>query len=625
MKAASIFPDYVLGHPKYEQNEPHFLPQKKDPKARPPDSVRDKLPLYGRLPKYSGPYQVGVLDLEVPARQARHFSTIKRKHRHALVLETTLVTIYYPAHLDTPTDERIRKAQSRHNSRPTWLTRPRHLTAKGYGRVASLPQWPTMMFFLMTTHLTKLPAFRNARIAEHWPEADQQWHNHKGSRSSVGSPPSKGPETPKFPLILFSHGLGGTRTCYSSVCGEFASQGFVVCAVEHRDGSGPRTVINFAPEDSIRRVISEAAYREKYHKNPKRKQTCDTVKFIFPINDKFDTAPSHEVDHELRESQIQLRVAEIDEAYYVMKEISAGRGEDIKRRNLRVQGASGASSQGLDGIDFRSWSGRFHVDQVTLVGHSFGSATAVEMLRSSEQYNYITQGIIYDIWGMPVREATAENHIKVPILGVNSEAFMYWNENFRVAQSVTEEARAADQPAWLLTCRGTVHIAQSDFCILYPRIAKNLLKMTMNPIRAIDVNIDVSLDFLSRTLHFEGEADEEQPFRRNLPQKKYLDLDLVAAMPDEHRPKKRWTAMRLKIEHEGRKRLVPRYTQRYWEKLRKMGEEEVWVHLAPGKEPIPFEDENEVDEDNEDNDEDCNVDDNQQADAKEGKEEMINL
>lgn len=105
------------------------------------------------------------------------------------------------------------------------------------------------------------------------------------------------------------------------------------------------------------------------------------------------------------------------------------------------------------------------------------------------------------------------------------------------------------------------------------------MKMTMDPVRAIDVNIDASLDFLSRTLHF----DEEQAWRRNLPAKKLLDLEVTKTMPTEHKPNKKWVAVRLKVQHEGRKRMVPHAKKKYWEKLRKAGEEEVWVHIAPGK------------------------------------------
>lgn len=84
---SDVFPEYVLGHPKNQQQKSrHNVSVGKDRKPRPPNSIRDKLPFYGRLPRYSGPYQVGVLDLEVPAREPRHFSGIKRRHRHALVL-----------------------------------------------------------------------------------------------------------------------------------------------------------------------------------------------------------------------------------------------------------------------------------------------------------------------------------------------------------------------------------------------------------------------------------------------------------------------------------------------------------------------------------------------------------
>ena len=73
---------------------------------------------------------------------------------------------------------------------------------------------------------------------------------------------------------------------------------------------------------------------------------------------------------------------------------------------------------------------------------------------------------------------------------------MYWKDNFEVAKKVTTEALETGHPAWLMTVRGTVHSSQSDFCILYPQLADWLMKMTIDPIRAIDINIDASLEFL---------------------------------------------------------------------------------------------------------------------------------
>jgi hypothetical protein len=84
MPLSSIFPEAVLGHPKgAERKSSQPAPKAHKPKARPPNSLHDKVPLYGKLPKYSGPYKVGLLDIEVPAINPGRFPT-SRETTHTL-------------------------------------------------------------------------------------------------------------------------------------------------------------------------------------------------------------------------------------------------------------------------------------------------------------------------------------------------------------------------------------------------------------------------------------------------------------------------------------------------------------------------------------------------------------
>jgi platelet-activating factor acetylhydrolase len=219
------------------------VPHARKPRSRPPSSLRDHLPFpSSTLPPASGPYSVGSMEIEVPVENPRPISHIMRDGRHLLRLETVLFTLYYPAAFGSGSGPA--PGGGKKWSRETWVPRPRMETAKGYAKFAGIPEWAGIGFSGATTMLTKLRAYRNSPPARHWPpEGNAKKRGYK-VKNQQGSPPEGIDRDPIFPLLMFSHGLGGSRTAYSSLCTEFASYGFVVCAVEHRDGSGPRTFIN---------------------------------------------------------------------------------------------------------------------------------------------------------------------------------------------------------------------------------------------------------------------------------------------------------------------------------------------------------------------------------------------
>jgi platelet-activating factor acetylhydrolase len=402
--------------------------------------------------------------------------------------------------------------------------------------------------------------------------------------------------------LIFSHGLGGTRTTYSTVCGEFASYGFVVVAIEHRDGSGPRTFINF-PKGDDKMSTENVDMTEKDKERGWSRMDC-----VFPKNNASDTTPGNQqgVDVDLRSAQIQLRLAEIEEAYHVMTLIHEGHGCKVAASNLRLKSADnkGGSSRGLRGVDWASWKNRFHLRQVTILGHSFGAATAVEVLRHQDRFQFIGQGIIYDIWGAAIQppEDKPEHRIRAPLLGINSEAFMYWPDNFESVMRLCKEAKDQDALVWLMTVRGSVHISQSDFSLLYPRLASLLMKMTANPQRAIDLNINASLEFLKIVMPARISAMNRGTNEH------LLEISTLEKLPEDHRPNQKYTAVRLRIPHEMRIRLTPQWARSYVrhkkDKVKNRSKpkdpsgnvlegledlevgEEVWMHVAPTKDEL---------------------------------------
>lgn len=184
------------------------------------------------------------------------------------------------------------------------------------------------------------------------------------------------------------------------VPGASAYSCLLVISLEHRDGSGPRSFVNI-PKNVPNKDDGMSESSQSAEASAKTQaRGYDVVDYVFPKDNKKDTAPGNEkgIDKELRQAQIQLRLAEIEEAYHVMTLIHDGRGAEVSEQNLRCAGRKGASSRGLVGVKWNQWKNRFHLQQITMLGHSFGAATTVEVLRHADRFNWVGQGILYDPW-----------------------------------------------------------------------------------------------------------------------------------------------------------------------------------------------------------------------------------
>ena len=98
----------------------------------------------------------------------------------------------------------------------------------------------------------------------------------------------------------------------------------------------------------------------------------------------------------------------------------------------------------------------------------------------------------------------------------------------------------------------------------------------MEHTRAIDLNIDASLDFLARVLPL-----KDKPFHRLRRDKDLLGLPCLEEMPTEHEPAKKYMAVRLRIKHETWKRVKWQTRHRAWKNMFAAGQEEVWLHVKP--------------------------------------------
>ncbi|KAG2156227.1 tRNA synthetases class I, catalytic domain-containing protein [Suillus clintonianus] len=406
---------------------------------------------HGRLP-------VGATTFKFPVSTKVLGTTKIRGHggrlNPALQLEEVVFTAYYPADVK---GNNIKKGLD-------WLLRPLRASLHGYARYAGVSPWFLWPIVYLYGTLLKIPVYSNAPLLRQRPTP-----SHGYTRS----------ESQPWPLVIFSHGLGGSRTAYSQLCTRLASSGRVVLAVQHRDGSGHA-------------FIPSTTGLGLYVKEKDLIWTSDDENTM----DKF------------REQQLAFRRHEIYLAFRSFKQL--------------VQDGYQGSSHGLQTIDDKTidWSSWTSGDDskavecdkdVLLAGHSFGGATV-----ATKQFTILStdppadvsapipvhKALILDPWLEPIPSPGPCPPPQGPgdalpqLLVINSERFSLWKDHFTrlidVVQAWEPEKRR------VLTILRSQHDSFSDFPLL-PLVSRRAARIVMDRIMElseafIDGDVDTFVD-----------------------------------------------------------------------------------------------------------------------------------
>ncbi|ETR99321.1 PAF acetylhydrolase [Trichoderma reesei RUT C-30] len=392
------------------------------------------------LPAYTGRFDVGAVDIEVPLDKPRLVTetVFKDSGEPAFEHKTTLFTVYYPV------DKGVREHRPRHD----WIARPISLTAEGYAKFAGVNNFIVRPIFTFALWLIAGGITIPAKV-------DVPLLNSTDDDDDVVPEP--------FPVMVFSHGDASSRTDYTNFVGEMASRGYVVAAVEHRDGSGPGSLMRIHGEPDKKILHFKEAELESV-------PPMDRAKY------KYD--------------QLAFRDAEILHAVAVLRAINDGKGEDVYRRNSRLEGAH-----------LHAWAGRLDLGNLTIGGHSFGATGALQALKHApSDANPAVGGIIFD----PGKESGPLNAvIDVPLLIVHSNTWskhksaFYGRPHFDTVKELALGVlrRIPSHASWFLTSIGTSHPSVSDAPLLEPLLLSWTTGSSLDTKEAMKEYVRVADDF----------------------------------------------------------------------------------------------------------------------------------
>ncbi len=184
------------------------------------------------------------------------------------------------------------------------------------------------------------------------------------TNSYNNTPPANG----RFPLIIFSHGLGGMRTQNTILMEELASHGYIVVGMDHPFDANATIFPTLKSDGNLKFADYRSAIPEG---------TSDSLWLT------------------IRNNQLDTRISDI---LFILQKLD-------KKETLIDEN-----------IDFT---------QIGVVGHSFGGATAVLSAMINERIKAV---VALDGWFVPFALLDNETKLNVPFLYIGQERWDSWNE-----------------------------------------------------------------------------------------------------------------------------------------------------------------------------------------------------
>lgn len=263
----------------------------------------------------------------------------------------------------------------------------------------------------------------------------------------------------KWPVIVFSHGMGCTRFAYSRICTDLASHGFVVAAPEHRDGSA---ALSFTMENDKKQMIHHRRVTEE------------------------------EKEYQMRHSQLLHREAEVHRTLDLIMQLNnEGAGEVA---NVLPD---------ADMFDLNMLRDSMDLTSPVVAGHSFGGATTLLALSKDDRFK---QGLVLDGWLFPLKDL--EISPAQPIVFINTESF---TNRMNINKTKTFLRDYPDRR--MVFIKGSVHQNMIDAPLIFkPGLIKKIIGMQSDtdPILVLDLNNKMMLHFIWSNLGMAIDTDVVQ-------------------------------------------------------------------------------------------------------------------